>query len=291
MNARTARTSIAALLASTLLLAGCSDGDKGADNDKAGDGTSSDAGSPSPSDAGTGDGSQDGDQGGGTSGSLDKDTFYETITKAQQDAGSYRSTATTSAGGVDAVMDGEASYVDGALVARAKSQPGNPQQVESVIADGILYLKSDGMGVPAGKWLKLDPEDPANAGGPFAGLAAAADPEAALRAVGSLKELELVGSEKVGDVDADHYRAVMSTANYAKELGIPAEVADILPPQLPFDMWVDSENRPVKFTLTFEIEGVSSSTEQTYFDYGADIDIEVPADRDTVTPTEAGLAS
>jgi hypothetical protein len=289
MTLKPARTSIAVLLASALLLAGCGDGDKDAgDAGPSGD-TSSDAGSASPSDDGT-DASESSEEG-GSSGALDEESFYETITKAQQDAGSYRSTSTTSSAGIDMVLDGEASYVDGKLLAHAQSQPGNPQKIESVVADGVLYLKSDGMGVPAGKWLKLDPEDPANEGGPLAGLAAAADPEAALRAVGALESLELVGSEKVGGVDADHYRAVMSTANYAKVLGLPAEVADILPPRLPFDMWIDEDDRPVKFTLTFEVDGIRSSTEQTYFDYGADIDVEVPADADTVTPADIGLAS
>lgn len=288
MTVKPARASIAALLASTLLLAGCGDGDKDSDTTPSGD-SSSDTGS-SPSADGSTDPGTDAGQGSG-SGELDKDSFYETVTKAQQDAGSYRSTSTTSSAGVDVVLDGEASYVDGELVAHAKSQPGNPQQVESIVAAGILYLKSDGMGVPAGKWLKLDPEAPENAGGPFAGLAAAADPEAALRAVGSLEQLDLVGPEKVEGVDTDHYRAVMSTANYAKVLGLPADVAKVLPPKLPFDMWIDEDDRPVKFTLTFEIDGVTSSTEQTYFDYGADIDVEVPADADTVTPTDIGLAS
>lgn len=282
---RALRVSVAAVLASTLLLAACGDGDTGgSDGDKPGDGTSSEASDGSAStDASPSDG-------GVPSGALTEENFYEEIINAQREAGSYRSTSTTSSAGVSSVLEGEATYEGDALFGRAKSTAESPQQVESVVADGILYLKGEGLGAPAGKWLKLDPEDPDNAGSPFAGLAAVADPELALEAMGELNSLELVGPETVEGVEASHYRATMLTANYAKVLGLPADAAEILPPKLPFDMWIDEDNRPVKFTLAFEIDGIRSESEQTYFDYGADIDVEVPADRDTVTPAEIGLS-
>lgn len=280
---RPARASLAALLTTTLLLAGCGDGDTGSsDDDKPGDSTSSEAGDGSAS-------SEDSSGDDVASGALTEETFYQEIISAQRDAGSYRSTSTTSSAGVSSVLEGEATYEGDALFGHAKSTADSPQQVESVVADGILYLKGEGLGAPAGKWLKLDPEDPANAGSPLAGLAAVADPELALEAMGELDSLELVGPETVDGVEASHYRATMLTANYAEVLGLPADAAEILPPKLPFDMWVDEDNRPVKFTLAFEIDGVRSESEQTYFDYGADIDVEVPADRDTVTPAEIGL--
>ncbi|MCX6400507.1 MAG: hypothetical protein NTX33_11325 [Propionibacteriales bacterium] len=285
MNARPARTAIAALLASTLLFAGCNDGDGGDGDAKSTPlgGSSSDATSDAPTGASTSEGSDDGASG------LDKNEFFETIVRAQQDTGSFRSTTTTTAAGMKVVLNSEAVYEDGEFLGHGKSAPGSAQQVETVIASGVLYLKGDGLGIPAGKWVKLDPNDPKNADNPLAGLAAAADPEVALSAMGDLDSLELVGSEKVGGVDASHYRAVMKTETYADALGLPAETAKFLPAKLPFDMWIDEDNRPVKFTVSFDIGGTTSSTEQTYFDYGADLDIVTPKDSDTVPFSSLGI--
>lgn len=283
MNARPVRTAIAALLASTLLFAGCNDSDGGDSKSTPLGGSSSDATGDAPTGAST---AAEPDTG---SSELDKDTFFETIVRAQQDAGSFRSTTTTSAGGMDVVLDSEAIYQDGGFLGHGKSAPGSAQQVETVISDGVLYLKGDGLGIPAGKWVKLDPNDPENADNPLAGLAAAADPEVALSAMGDLDSLELVGSEKVDGVDASHYRAVMRTETYADALDLPAEMTKFLPAKLPFDMWIDEEDRPVKFTVTFDIGGTRSSTEQTYFDYGADLDIVTPKDSDTVPFSSLGI--
>ncbi len=289
MNLRPARTAIAVLLTSTLLLAGCSDdGDGEKSGSKPSDGSSSDTGaSEATSGATSGDGAAT-DGGGTGSSDLDKDTFFETVIRAQQGAGSFRSKSTTSAAGATTELDSEAIYEDGGFRGHAKSTAASPQQIETVIADGVIYLKGDGLGVPAGKWLKFDPKDPENADNPLAGIATAADPEVALRAMGKLDALELVGTETVNGVKARHYKAVMVTSNYVKELGLPAEVAGILPPKLPFDMWVDEENRPVKFSIEFDIQGMTSKSVQTYSDYGVDLDITTPKDADTVKYSELG---
>lgn len=285
MNRTSTRATLAALLAASLLLAGCNGDDKGDDEPTK-------AGSESTSSASTdASASADPTSSGTTSAGagLDKAGFYETISKAQEDAGSYRSTSTTNAGGSAMVLEGEATFEGGKLLAHVKSGAKSPQQMEGVIAAGVLYLKGAGLGTPAGKWLKLDPEDPANANSPLAGLAAAADPQATLRAVGDLEKLDLVGKEDVDGVSADHYKAVMSTARFAEALSMPAEAAKGLPAQLPFDIWVDADNRPVKMTMTFTIAGTTSTSEQKYFDYGKDVSVTVPKDADTVTPADIGL--
>lgn len=281
MTTTTARASIATLLVSVLLLAGCGGGDD--EDPKPAADSSSDAASGSPSAA---DPTTD-----GATSELDEDSFYETITRAQEEAGSFRSTTTTTNSGMTFVLEQEATYDDGQLLGHSKSTAQSPQQVESVVADGVVYLKVDGMGIPSGKWLKIDPEDPANADNPLAALAGLADPEVALEAVGDLESLKLVGPETVKGTETSHYRATVLTANYAEILGLPDDAADLLPAKLPMNMWVDADNRPVKFEMSFEVRGVESTTEQTYYDYGADIDVTVPADSDTVTPSELGLAA
>lgn len=294
---RSVRTSAALLVASALLLAGCGDDGKDGDAEPKGDASSassSDA-TTDPSDAtdsatDASDASDASDGGQGSATTLTTANFYDEIIKAQQDAGSYRSQSTTSTAGMKSLLEGEATYVDGELLGHAKSAAGNPQQIETVVAGGVLYIQAEGMGVPAGKWLAIDSNDPEQADSPLAGLAAVADPERALEAMGELDSLELVGPETVDGVRASHYKATMSTDNYAEVLGLPADAAELLPAQLPFDMWIDDENRPVKFILEFEIEGNRSKSEQTYFDYGADIDVQVPPAGSTVSPSDIGGA-
>ncbi len=108
--------------------------------------------------------------------------------------------------------------------------------------------------------------------------------------MGDLDSLELVGAEEVDGVDADHYKAVMNTKSYAKVLGgLPADAATTLPKTIPFDIWIDGDNRPVKYEVSLSVQGVTTSTSQTYYDYGADVEVSVPKDSDTVPLSETGL--
>lgn len=282
MKRSTARISVAAFLATATLLTGCNSDDSAGSAGKATPDATSSA-----TDGGTTDATDGGNSNGGEE--LDKASFYKAVIDAQVEAGSYRSRSSSSSSGVSAVMEGEATYRDGKLYGHVKSSADSPQQIEGVVAAGVLYLKGTALGLPSGKWLKLDPNDPDNADSPLAALAAVADPEAALRAMGDLTELSKVGAEDVEGVATTHYKATMSTKNYADVLGLPDAAAKLMPATMPFDMWIDDENRPVKMTLAFDIAGQKSTTEQTYFDYGADIDVTVPKDADTVTPKQAGL--
>lgn len=284
MTLKTVPASIAALLAASVLLAGCNDDSSGdAGSEKSSDAPAS--ASSSADDATSAEGSSD-----SGSGDLTAANFNEVTIEALREAGSYRGTTTTSAGGnATTTLESEATYEDGKPLVHGRTTAGSPQQLETVAAGGIVYIKAAGLGVPAGKWLKIDPDDPANADNPLAGLAAAADPDVALRAMGDLESLELVGSEKVEGVDTDHYKAVMNTQNYAKVLGLPAEISSTLPATIPVEVWVDEDDRPVRTTTTLTIQGVTSTTTQTYYDFGADIEVTVPEDSETVPLSEAGL--
>lgn len=283
MTPRTVRSSLAALLTAALLLAGCGDD---AGNDSGGKG----AGEPTPSASGA-DGTSSAEPGpaDGSGTRLTTANFNQELLKAQQEAGSYRSRGTTTTAGVSATIEAEVTYEDGKPRAHGESTPGSQQQIETVVADGVVYLKSPDLGVPDGKWLLIDPEDPANAGNPLAAIAASADPEAALRAAGELDSLELVGSEDVDGVDADHYAAFMDTSNFGEAFGLPAEAASLLPESIPFDMWVDEDNRPVKFEMELTIRNVTVEMSQTYYDYGADVEVTVPDAADTVPLSESGI--
>lgn len=285
MTLKTVPASIAALLAASVLLAGCNDDSSGdAGGDKSSDApTSASTGSSDSSSAGTSESE------GSSGGELTTATFFDEVLDAQKSAGSFKGRATTTTAGTSMTIETEATYEGDKALAHGKTTAGSPQQLETVSAAGVVYIKSEGLGVPAGKWLKIDSNDPANKDNPFAALAAISDPETALRAMGDLDSLELVGAEKVDGVDADHYKAVMNTKSYAEVLGLPADAATTLPKTIPFDIWIDDENRPVKYEVSLSVQGVTTSTSQTYYDYGADVEVSIPEDSDTVPLSETSL--
>lgn len=294
LRTKLVRTSIAATLSSALLLSGCGGGDDG--KDASGDKTSASS-SESPSTTPGGDASSEGTDtgsstGGGTgTGALDKSTFFATIADAQKQAGSYKATGTTTTQGASVTTSSEARYDGDQLLAHAKTSPKGSQQFESVLAGGVIYLRGAGLPVPAGKWLKFDPKDKSNASSPLAPLLALADPQKQLAVFGDPKDLTLVGDENVEGVDTSHYRVTVDAVKFAKNAGLPADAGKLLPPELTIDLWLDADNRPIKMSQEFEIQGSKSTTEQVYSDYGADVKIDVPADKDTVTPSQAGFGA
>ncbi|MBU2696325.1 hypothetical protein [Pimelobacter sp. 30-1] len=294
LRTKLVRTSIAATLSSALLLSGCGGGDDGKDAGKkdsqeTSSTTSSPSGGASASDGAGTDGGSSAGTGNGT-GSLDKATFFKTIADAQKQAGSYKATGTTSVQGTSVTTISEARYDGDKLLAHAKTSPKSGQQYESVLAGGVIYLQGAGLPVPAGKWLKFDPKDKSNASSPLAPILALADPQKQLAVFGSPKALTLVGEENVEGVDTSHYRVTVDSAAFAKNAGLPADAGKLLPPELTIDLWLDGDDRPIKMRQEFEIQGAKSTTEQVYTDYGADVKIDVPADKDTVTPSQAGIA-
>lgn len=285
MSIKLPRTAIAATLAATLLLAGCGDsGDDDKSNDSKGEESSqtsdpSDEASEETSEEPSEDTSEDS---GSEFEELDSSNFYKTVVQAQVDAGTFKGRTSTTAAGQSIVMDTEASYADGKIAAKASTTPDSAQQVETILVDGVMYIKGDGLGAPAGKYLKLD-TNKVDSNDPLSSLVQLGDPEMAVKVLDNPKKFELIGTEDVEGVEANHYQITMDGKKYAENAGMP-QLATYLPAELVFDMWVDAENRPVKMVQELEVQGQKSTTETLYFDYGADVSIEAPADSETVTP-------
>ncbi|KRF12967.1 hypothetical protein [Nocardioides sp. Soil796] len=277
MSIKLPRTAIAAVLASTLLLAGCSDdGDK---DDKDSKQSSSQAADPSD-DAST-DSDEETESTGGELTELEAGEFYETVIDAQIAAETFKGTTTTTAAGQTITMNMEASYKDGKTASHVTTEPGAAQAFEAVLIDGVMYLKGDGLpGATAGKWQKIDSSDPNN---PFGQLLEFSDPKKSLSIMEDPKKFELVGEEDVDGVAANHYVVTIDSASYVEKLGLPAEIKDLMPPELTYDMWVDAENRPVKMTQEITIQGQKTSTEILYSDYGTAVDIQEPAASEVAT--------
>ncbi|KRF16731.1 hypothetical protein ASG90_10805 [Nocardioides sp. Soil797] len=262
MLTRLPRTVIAALLAPSLLLAGCNGAD---DSSAKGDTTTSS-------------GAADGELV-----QLSAGSFYETVMTAQKSAGTFRGTGTTTSGAATSQADVEGEYTDSGLSIRSTTPAGEGLPMTVVVIDDVMYLQGSDFNIPDGKWLKFDSHAPGNADSMLTQIMTTSDPSRFFAAMRDPKKFSLVGEESVDGVAANHYQLTIDSATYAEKLALPGEVASMLPPELTFDMWVDAENRPVKVLQVYEAQGQPITVEQTYTDYGADVDIEAPDDADVVT--------
>ena len=274
MSVKLARTSVAAVLASTLLLAGCNSDDKSKD--------AADKASSSQSTQASESGSTGGDTGSGSAHVLTKADYIPTILAAMKDARSFKVKATVDMTVMTLTMNSEMEYLGNKVRIHAATAPGSAQQVEMVLADGVTYFQVAGLPIPNGKWVKVDPKDPTVASSPFASLASAADPERALRAFGDPESVDHLGSETLEGQQTEHYRVTIAVKKYAANMNLPAEAASQLPETMTMDMWVDGQNRPVKLHQEFDVQGRTATTDSLYSDYGTAVKITVPPESDTV---------
>jgi hypothetical protein len=208
---------------------------------------------------------------------LSADDFFPTVLAAFQDAETFRFSSTTTTGGATQEGAGEGRFTEDG--AQLKASVTGAQDVDMILVDQVLYLQSPQLGTGE-KWMKLDLRKEKN---PLLSmLAKMTDPQALLEAMESPKKLELLGTDDVDGVTANHYRITIDSKQYAVAMGLPAAMGSFLPDQIVQDMWVDAENRPLKYFSEFETPAVGGSkptkttTEGYYTDFGADVEIEAP---------------
>ena len=223
---------------------------------------------------------------------LSAEEFFPTMMTALEDAESFRFTSTTTAGGASQEVSGEGRFTDAG--AEIKASTAGAQAMEMIMVDQVLYIKSEQMGL-GDKWMKVDLREQGDS--LFGFLAKASDPQAMMQALESPEKLELIGTEDVDGVTANHYRVTIDSQEYASAMGLPAEMGSFLPEKMVQDMWLDAENRPVKYVTELETPAAdggnptTTSTEGLYHDFGVDVQIEAPpASETTDAPALPGAA-
>ena len=207
---------------------------------------------------------------------LSVDDFYPSVMAAMKDAETFAFETTSGSAGQTQTMAGQARFSDAGVEMKAAST--GAQAMEMILVGQAMYMKSPDLGA-GDKWLKIDLSDPDSI---FGMIGKATDPEVMFKAMEAPKKLELVGSEDVDGVETNHYRITLDPAQYLDAMDFPAAMADMLPKEMVTEMWVDADNLPRKFAQTMEVPAVgggqatSSTTEGTYSDFGADVEIEEP---------------
>ena len=122
-------------------------------------------------------------------------------------------------------------------------------------------------------------------------LGGSTDPSASFASLASAKDdVEVVGEEKVRDADTTHYRGTLDVKDALASLDGPAkQVAEATIgrsglDEVPFDAWVDDEGRLRKYVQELEVpagpttggQPVQSTTTLELFDFGTEVDVEVP---------------
>lgn len=278
LTALTPRRALAALVAPALLLSGCGSSDSDSAKDAAKE--------PAKS-ASTPIGNSDYVV-------LTKDTFTDAVGEASSGAGSFRVSQAMDFGPLMKLeLETEAEVGDDNVRMHVRTTPKSSQQLEAVVADGQMYLKSAEMGLPDGKWLAIDPQDKSN---PFAAfMALAAAPRAAAADLGTPSDVELVGTETVDGVEAYHYRVTTDVKGSLDKLGLdkmglPKEIAGAMPDEAVAEMWLDSDNRMVKYHHEMAVLGITTTMDQRFYDFGADVTITPPKAADTVGMDQLDLS-
>lgn len=215
---------------------------------------------------------------------LSVDDFYPSVMAAMRDVGSFAFESVSDAAGQGRTMSGQARFSDAGMEMKASSSGAQP--MELILLGKAMYVKSPELGA-GDTWLKIDLGDPDSL---YGMIGRATDPEVMFKAMESPKKLELIGSEAVDGVATNHYRITMDPSQYLEAMDFPAAMVGMLPEQLVTDMWVDEDDLPRKFAQTIDVGaagGGASTTEGTYSDFGADVEIEAPPD-DQVTEDVPG---
>jgi hypothetical protein len=223
---------------------------------------------------------------------LSAEDFFPTVTAALRDAGSFRFGVTTTTAGAVQEAEGVARFTDAGAEIQASST--GAQEVEMILLDQTLYLRSEQLGL-GDTWMAVDLREQQNP--LFDLIAKATDPRSILEALESPEELELVGTEEVDGATVNRYRITIDSARYAEAMGLPAAMGSFLPDEIVQEMWVDAEGRPVRHRTTVETGGTSAAkattatTEGFYSDFGLDVEIEAPpASETTQAPALPGAA-
>ncbi|MCP3421652.1 hypothetical protein [Nocardioides pinisoli] len=207
---------------------------------------------------------------------LSAEEFYPAVMEAMREAETFAFETTSGAAGQAQTMSGQARFSDDGIEMQASST--GAQAMEMILLGKAMYMKSPDLGT-GDKWLKIDLSDPNSL---FGMIGKATDPEVMFKAMEAPKKLELIGSEEVDGVEANHYRITLDPTQYLKAMEFPAAMADMLPDELVTEMWVDADDLPRKFTQTMQIPAVgggkptTTTAEGTYSDFGTDVEIEEP---------------
>jgi hypothetical protein len=216
-----------------------------------------------------------GNGGGGGAASLTQADFSQTIKDAQQNVKSAHMDATITTAGQSGSISGDfTGFKDLSSMSMDMSMKIAGHNLEMRLVNKVLYVHGFGAMTGSKKpWVKIDLSDPSN---PLSSILNSANPESFSSYLQAVKNLADKGTETVDGVSTHHYTAVIDTmkamaANPAfkgqdlSKLGLPATITT--------DVWLNSDNLPVKMSVAL---GKAGSFEAHFSKYGVPVTITAP---------------
>ena len=153
------------------------------------------------------------------------------------------------------------------------------------LVDGTAYVSGAPL-TAQGQWLRM----------PLDAVAAGGLDTSAMDPAKTLEQLQAVADD-VREVPAQTVRGV-EAEGYAGTIDV-AKAVELLPPEqrtpdataaaqeigdIPFTLYVDEQNRPVRMTQQVAVDGATVDITMDYYDWGSDVDVAAP---DPATVTDA----
>jgi hypothetical protein len=198
---------------------------------------------------------------------------------------------------VSGVMGWDPAVMD--LTVEGSAEPGMPEKVRMILRDDVMYIdggKKAAAETDGKRWMKLDFGAAAEASGDedmarqmTAGLDNLnQNPAEQIALLLESPNLKHVGSEKVGGVDAEHYKGTLTVAEMMKT----NKALDVLKPQerkqllenieksgikgYDTEVWVGDDDLPVRMDVGLDTPQGDVDMSMSYSDYGTKADVQAP---------------
>ncbi len=211
-----------------------------------------------------------------SSGGLSEDELVDAMASAMEDYGSahIEMKSDGAAGKMDAEGDvsygGDSPSMQMTMKMPALSSSGG--DIEMRLLDGVMYMSMPPM-TPAGKFMKIDTNDPNGPLGGMDGLSDQMDPRASLDAFKKgLEKLEYVGEEEVDGETMGHYVLTVDTEAALEANGGMAGSTQGVPKTITYDLWLDGDNLMRK--MAFDL--MDTKMTMTMSDWGKPVDVKAP---------------
>jgi len=162
--------------------------------------------------------------------------------------------------------------------------PGGAGKIETRVVDGKTYLRG-APGVPSGKWV-LAPATAGQNGG-------TTDPTQLLSMLHKVSDdVHAAGTKQVRGQETTRYTGTLDLGKAVEQQGgaqsdqAQAMLKKLGVDELPFEVFLDDQGRPARFSVDLEIEAagkkVHSATSVDYYDWGTRVHVTAPDASDVV---------
>jgi len=214
------------------------------------------------------------------------------------DAGSSRARTSMemATGGTRVTIRGEGVYDYAERLGELRVQPptdpagaAEHRPITELLAPGALFMKNRGAGVPADKWVRVETGTLSDGNLVTGG---ATDPLTAAELLRGTRTAVYAGRSEVAGAEVRHYRGTADLALAAKgaskgtRQALAAAAKGFATAEVPFDVYLDDQGRIRKirhrfsFVNGYEKATVAVASTTLLYDFGAPVDVRLPAARD-----------